>query len=220
MLDDPAPPRPEAFIHPLLVASACYDPGAVRDHLDLAVAALGMGACLDEVLFPALREIGRRWQLGRFDIEAERLASEAVRGWLEGLALSAPEPDGLAPLVLTCGPADLHSIGLEALGVLLRHHGRECRVLGARIPVRSLTIAVKANRPSGVVVVSHLRTNRLSATQSLRAAAALGPDVFYAGGAFSSVRLRRNVPGTHLDHDLRSACEVILQTTGTLGVRG
>jgi methanogenic corrinoid protein MtbC1 len=209
----PSPATPEFFRHELLVASVDYVPAGVRDRLDHAVRTLGLGACLDNVLFPALREIGLRWQLGRFDIEAERLATEAMRGWLEGLALSAPEPDGSAPLVLTCGPADLHSIGLEALGVLLRHHGRDCRMLGARVPVRALTIAVKANRPSGVVVVSHLRTNRLSATQALRAAAALGPEVFYAGGAFSTARLRRNVPGTHLDANLQSACAVILGTT-------
>ena len=205
-----ASPGPQSFVDAVLVASASYDPAAVRDQLDLAVRALGLGCCLDEVLFPTLREIGHRWQLGRFDIEAERLATEAVRGWLEGLALAAPAPSDFAPMILTCGPADLHSIGLEALGVLLRHHGRPCRVLGARVSVRALTTAVKAGRPDGVVVVSHLRSNRLSATQALRAAAALGPEVFYAGGAFGSVRLRRNVPGTHLDANLQSACSLIL----------
>lgn len=210
MVAEAAPLSPAVFIHEVLVAAAAYDPAAVRHQLHLAVGALGVGGCLDDVLFPALREIGQQWQFGRFDIEAERLASEAMRGWLEGLTLSAPEPDGSAPLILTCGPADRHSIGLEALAVLLRQHGRGCRVLGTRVSVHALAIAVKANRPSGVVVVSHLRTNRLSATQALRAAAALGPDVFYAGGAFSTVRLRRNVPGTHLDGNLRSACAVIL----------
>ncbi len=198
------------FIDALLVASIEYDPAAVRRQLDLAVHLLGLGHCLDTVLFPALREIGHRWQDGRFDVEAERLSTEAVRGWLEGLALRAPEPDDSAPLILTCGPSDVHSVGLEALAVLLRHHGQRCRVLGARVSVRTLTTAVRVNRPRGVVVVSHLRTNRASATRALRAAAALGPDVYYAGGAFGTVRLRRHLPGTYLDADLRGACAVIL----------
>lgn len=213
MLEGSTPMRPEAFIRAVLVASASYDPAAVRHQLDLAEAELGLGRCLDDVLFPALREIGHLWQRGGFDIEAERLASEAVRGWLETLALEAPEPSEAAPLILTCGPADLHTIGLEALGILLRRHGRPCRVLGSRVTVRALTVAVRVNRPSGVVVVSHLRANRLTATQAIRAAAALGPAVFYAGAAFSTVRLRRNVPGTHLDANLQSACDVILATT-------
>jgi hypothetical protein len=210
----PGPPTAEVLVRELLFASRDYDPAAVRSRLDLAATTLGLGGCLDEVLFPVLREIGHRWQHRRFDIEAERLATEAMRGWLEALTLEVPEAGDWAPVLLTCGPADLHSIGIEALAVLLRLHGRPCRVLGTRVPVRTLTSAVRANRPSVVVLVSHLRSNRLTATQALRAVAALGPEVFYAGGAFGSVRLRRHVPGTYLDGDLREACEVILRTTG------
>ncbi len=214
MPDHAAAPSAETYVTDLVGACVAYDPAGVRGRLDDASRALGLGHCLDNVLFPALREIGRRWQQGHLDIEAERLSSEAVRGWLEALAHQAPGPSDAAPLILTCGPADLHSIGLEALGVLLRHQGHPCRVLGGRVPVRTLSVAVRASRPPAVVVVSHLRANRLSATQSLRAAAAMGPDVFYAGGAFSSARQRRHVPGTHLDTTLQGACALILATTG------
>jgi len=203
---------PLNFVHQILAAASSRHPHDVGEQLDLAVLALGVGGCLDEVLFPAMREIGRAWQSGLVSIEEERLASEAARGWLERSALGAPEPSDAPPMVLTCGPADLHSIGLEALGLLLRHHRRRCRVLGPRTSVRALTTAVRASRPSGVVVVSHLRANRLSATQSLRAAAALGAEVFYAGHAFSSARLRRNVPGTHLDTNLQDACALLLRS--------
>ena len=149
--------------------------------LDLAIGASSLGGCVDDVLFPALREIGCLWQSGELDLEAERLTSEAVRGWLEVLALSAPEPSDAAPLILACGPADQHSIGLEALDVLLRHQGQRCRVLGSRTSVRALTTAMNANRPRGVVIASHLAANRSSAAGALRAAAALGAEVFYAG---------------------------------------
>ncbi len=202
-----------AFVERLLAASASYDPGGLRVELDLAVEALGLGGCLDEVLFPMLRGIGRSWQSGSLGIEAERLATETARAWLESLALGAPEPTNAPSIVLTCGPADVHSIGLEALGVLLRHRRQQCRVLGSRTSVRALTIAIKANHPSAVVVVSHLRRNRPTATQALRAAAELGPEVFYAGDAFGSVRLRRNVPGTHLDGGIRKASEVLLESS-------
>ncbi len=109
-------PTPAVFVQEIVVACASYDPARVRDELDLAVAAIGVGGCLDEVLFPALRQIGLLWQSGQLDFEAERLTSEVVRGWLEVLALQAPEPVDAAPLLLACGPADRHSIGLEALG--------------------------------------------------------------------------------------------------------
>ncbi len=205
----PMPP-PAVFVQEIVVACAEYDPARVRDELDLAAETLGIGGCIDEVLFPALRQIGHLWHCGHLDLDAERLTSEVVRGWLEVLTLRAPEPIDAAPLLLACGPADRHSIGLEALGVLLRLQRRRCRVLGGRTSVRALTTAVRANRPSAVVIASHLKANRASATLSLRAAAALGPEVFYAGDAFASVRLRRHVPGTHLDTTVQGACALIL----------
>ncbi len=219
MIEPEGPSGAAAFSDGIFAATVARDHAVIRGQLDLAVLALGIGDCLDEVLFPVLRRIGRSWQSGQLDIAAERLATETTRGWLETLALSSPEPTAAPPLVLTCGPADQHSIGLESLGVLLRHHGQSCRVLGPRPSVRAVQVAVRANRPRGVVLVSHLRRNRLSATQALRAAAALGPEVFYAGEAFGSARLRRNVPGTHLDTDLRGARDVLLGLSkgGNLG---
>lgn len=208
------------FIAEILDACVTYAPSRARDVLEEAVAALGLGGCIDDVLFPAMREIGSRWQLGRLEIEAERLTTEVVRGWLEGLTLRAPEPFEAAPLLLTCGPADLHSIGLEALAVLLRHHRRPCRVLGTKTSVRTLTTAVRANRPSAVVIASHLRNNRASAAMAVRAAASLGPEVFYAGDAFGSARLRRHVPGTYLDTTLQGACTLILASPPVRAVPG
>jgi methanogenic corrinoid protein MtbC1 len=211
----PAPPNPEVSIRHILVACVNYDPARVRAELDLAIGAGSLGGCVDDVLFPALRQIGALWQAGELDLEAERLTSEAVRGWLELLALRAPEPTDSAPLILACGPADRHSIGLEALDVLLRHQGQACRVLGSRTSVRTLTTSVHANRPRAVVIASHLRANHSSATSSVRAAAALGVEVFYAGGAFASASQRRHVPGTHLGSTLQSACALILGTAST-----
>jgi methanogenic corrinoid protein MtbC1 len=201
-----------AFVREILSAALARDSDCVRDQLDLATSALTLGVCLDEVLFPAMRQLGRWWQSGHLGIEDERLATEAARGWLERLTLRAPGPEDTAPILLTCGPADQHSLGLEALGVLLRTNGQRCRVLGPRVSIRALTTAVRVNDPTAVVVVSHLRSNRLSATQSLRAVAALGVEVFYAGEAFGSVRARRHVPGTHLDTSLRGACTTLLES--------
>jgi methanogenic corrinoid protein MtbC1 len=209
-------PDPAVFVQEIVSACGNYDPARVRVELDLAVESSDVGHCVDDVLFPALRQIGGLWQSGELDLEAERLTSEVVRGWLEALTLRAPAPIDAAPLLLACGPADRHSIGLEALAVLLSHQRRRCRVLGGRTSVQALTTAVQANRPSAVVIASHLRANRKSATLSLRAAAALGPAVFYAGSAFSSARLRRNVPGTHLNTTLQGACTLILEAPSPL----
>ena len=61
-----------------------------------------------------------------------------------------------ASLVLACGPTDLHTIGLEALCVLLRYDGWSCRLLGARTSVPALAAAMHATGADAVVIVSHL----------------------------------------------------------------
>jgi hypothetical protein len=206
-------PSTSNLIDGLMDAASRNDPVGVRGELDAALGALGLGACIDDVLLPVMRRIGNQWQQGQWDIETERLTTETVRAWLEVRLLSAPEPGPAAAVLLACGPRDQHSIALEALGLLLRNQAQSCRMLGPRTSIRSLTVAIAANRPSGIVVVSHLRSSRLGATQALRSIASPGPPLFYAGDAFATRRLRRNVPGTYLGTNIQAASRAILRAT-------
>ena len=64
----------------ILDASERSDPVAVRAHLSEAHAALGLGPCLDDVLLPAMQQVGLWWQTGRCTVEDEHLTTEAARG--------------------------------------------------------------------------------------------------------------------------------------------
>jgi DNA-binding transcriptional MerR regulator len=193
----------------ILDASAQSDPLAVRAQLTAAHDALGLGACLDDVLLPAMQQVGLWWQTGRCTVEDEHLTTEAARAWLESLSSSTPAPVRTPPIVLACGPTDLHTIGLEALCLLLRNERWSCRLLGARTSVPALAAAVHATGAGAVVIVSHLNSGRARAVQSLRSADRDGVKVFYAGNAFTAPRSRRNLPGTFLGTRLQDACEII-----------
>ena len=93
-----------AHIAAILDASERSDPVAVRAHLDEAHHALGLGPCLDDVLLPAMQQVGLWWQTGRCTVEDEHLTTEAARAWLEALNSSAPAPARTPSLVLACGP--------------------------------------------------------------------------------------------------------------------
>ncbi len=193
----------------ILAASERSDPAAVRTHLSEAHADLGLGPCLDDVLLPAMQQVGLWWQTGRCTVEDEHLTTEAARAWLETLSSSAPAPVRTSSIVLACGPTDLHTIGLEALCVLLRHEGWSCRLLGARTSVPAMTAAMHATGADAVVIVSHLSSGRARAVESLRTAAGEGAEVFYAGNAFTAPRSRRNLPGTYLGTRLQEGCALI-----------
>lgn len=198
------------FVDSVLAASARSDPIAVREQLDLASRALGLGACVDDVLMPAMRQVGAWWQSGRCDVEQERLTTEAVRGWLESITLLAPMPAHPRPVLLACGPTDLHTVGLESLAVLLRYQSCACRLLGARTSIVALSTAIQANNAAAVVVVSHLNSGRQRAIETLRAVSEIDVDLFYAGNAFASPRSRSGVPGSYLGGRLQDARDLII----------
>jgi hypothetical protein len=206
---------PRGWVDQLLAASERMEPGAVREVLDRAHHELGLSATLDEVLMPGMRQIGSWWETGRCDIAQEHLTTEVARGWLARMSALGPSPRAERPVLLACGPRDLHTLGLEGLAALLTHQGLPCRVLGARTPERTLVTAVEAMEAAGVVVVSHLSTQRRPAVDALRAAAATGCPVFYAGNAFLFPGARKDVPGTYLGEKLGDAAALIVSTTGS-----
>ncbi len=193
----------------LLAASQAKSPGAMRAALDQARHDLGLGAMIDEVLMPAMRQIGTWWETGHCDVAQEHLTTEVARAWLGRLLLSAAAEHLDRPLVLACGPRDQHTLGLEALALLLTTAGHSCRNLGARTTEKALLTAATANSAAAVVVISHLATHRRSTSAVLRATADTGRQVFYGGNAFLFPSARRDLPGTYLGENVAAAATLI-----------
>lgn len=199
-----------ARINQFLVASQLMEPDSVRAVLDLAQAELGLAAALDEVLLPAMRQIGNWWETGRCDVGQEHLTTEVARGWLARATSFAPDSTDDRPVILACGPRDMHTLGLEALATLLAHHRRSCRVLGARTPQANLVTAVGITSAAAVVIVSHLSTYRRVTVETIRAVADTGTPTFYAGNAFFFPGSREGVPGTYLGENVAMAADLVL----------
>ncbi len=199
---------PDSLIEALLQASQEYKPDTIGEILDAAQQSLGLGRTVDDVLLPALRQLGRRWQSGEADVSHEHLATNAVRGWLSKISQPGP-PRQLGPIVLCCGPRDDHTLGLEALRALLAERGFDCLLLGARTPVESLTRAVRDTVGAAVILVCHLPAGRQAAVDALRSAELRRTSIYYAGGAFASPQARHGVPGHHLGDNLTNAADSV-----------
>ena len=162
------------------------------------------------VALPAMREMGSRWKAGVCDTAHEHLATEAVRVWLARQSAMAPAAFRPFPLVLACGPKDLHTIGLESFGVVLARRGWSIRTLGPLTPVSSLVAAVRAAEARGAVVTSQRGVTRRSAVEAITAVdgAARRRGVLRR----RRVRHRRraaDVPGTYLGEDIVEAAEIL-----------
>jgi DNA-binding transcriptional MerR regulator/methylmalonyl-CoA mutase cobalamin-binding subunit len=206
---------PDLLIEALLQASQEFKPDTIREILDAAQQVLGLGRTVDDVLLPALRQIGQRWQSGEADVSHEHLATNAIRGWLSGLNQTRPPLRQFQPVVLCCGPRDDHTLGLEALGALLAERGLDCLLLGARTPAESLVRAVCDTAAAAVILVCHLTAGRQAAVDALRSADLDQTSIYYAGGAFTSHQARHGVPGHHLGDNLTSAADSIANALGS-----
>jgi hypothetical protein len=204
-MDGPA----RALIDEFLVQSSSGDPAGLHEVLWRAERTLGLGPCIDDVLMPSMRQVGLWWETGRCDVAEEHLTTESVRGWLNDVTSFAPIPNQAGPVLLACGPSDLHTLGLEALASIMRYRGWTCRVLGARVPAESLLTAARGTGAVAVVVASHVASGRLRAVESIRRCDRAGMTTFYAGNGFGSPKSRVGVPGLYLGTRLEDACGLI-----------
>ncbi|MEA2447791.1 MAG: MerR family transcriptional regulator, light-induced transcriptional regulator, partial [Actinomycetota bacterium] len=188
---------------------------SVSDVLIDATSEMGAEATVLSVAFPALREIGRWWDVGSAMVSNEHSATAGVRAWLAAAQLSTDAPVERRPVVLACGPDEMHSIGLEAFELFLVNRGWPCVTLGALTPREEIAAVVRQVDAGGVVITSHQATTRRTAIDALREVRSLRrARVFYAGRAFSSPGARMGVPGIYLGEDLATAADLVDVTIG------
>jgi DNA-binding transcriptional MerR regulator len=203
--------RPHTELFDRFLSSAMQlDPAGLREALTEGADTIGVEATIRDVALPAMREMGSRWKAGVCDTDHEHLATEAVRVWLARQSAMAPPPFQPFPLVLACGPKDLHTIGLEAFGVVLARRGWSIRTMGPLTPVDSLVAAVRAAEARAAIVTSQRSVTRRAAVEAIEAVEALpGVKAFYAGAAFGPSAARKDVPGTYLGDDVVAAADIL-----------
>ncbi len=199
----------QKLIDDFLAASHRLDPSSVNALLDHAKQELGIDEAVSGVLFPAMRQIGVWWESGQCDVAHEHLATETVRAWLNRQLYLGPAPWQPEVILLAAGPRDLHTIGLEAMSVLLAHRGWPCRLLGPRTPANSLRAAAAGTGAKAVIIASQMSVGRRSAVEALRAVEPTRAALFYAGNAFTTRSARHAVPGTYLGDGLSASADQV-----------
>ncbi len=212
----------DPLIEHFVEAARHLDSAAMMHVLDSARIERGLGRTVDEILLPAMRQIGGWWETARCDapsfggsVASEHLATQTVRSWLSRSRQALSDIPRTQREILSCGPQDDHTLALESLAAVMGKDGWDCRILGARTPAPSLSIAIQQINPVAAVVVSHLSVARRSAVEALRLAQHSNACLFYAGGAFLSRQARRGVPGTYLGTNVSQAADLIAESCPT-----
>ena len=194
----------------LMAAAHRFDPAGVVEVLDRSLGVHGLGSTVDDVLFPALREIGDRWARREWDVAQEHLTSTTIQGWLRAQHQRQTRmlPPGYVVL-LGCGPEEQHTLGLDAFAALLAQEGLTSLNLGANTPAASFRTTIQEVGPSAVVVACHAVSGRPGTNATLRALGDTAAHLYYAGAAFRTQATRQSVPGTYLGGTLSRAATLV-----------
>jgi methanogenic corrinoid protein MtbC1 len=106
-----------------------------------------------EVLAPALRDVGDRWQHGQLLVAQEKEVSELTRDIIAELSWRHAPPEPSRPaIVAACIQGERHELGLRMVCGLLRAEGWAIHYLGADVDTGFLLDAVRLHQPVAVLL--------------------------------------------------------------------
>lgn len=108
---------------------------------------------LEAVYFPALRDIGDRWERGDISVVQEHYASSVLRAHFASLLVAVGPSSSRAPhAACTTFPEDLHELSALALSIQLSLDGHRVSYLGPNLPAREVAKFVRQLAPRLVCV--------------------------------------------------------------------
>lgn len=229
-LEPPSGPAAAAASPPLAGLSAellgCllqFDESKCGELLRRAFALYPVAQVLEEIVTPALVEIGERWHQGKIAIAHEHFASQLIMQHLMGMLAASAPPNRPGLIVAACAPGETHQIGLLILVVLLRWRGWDVKYLGPDLPLERLEESLGALRPS-ILMFSANRAETARALAGLPAVLARfrdpQPITVVGGQAFLAYRLPESLPVMYLpgapSETVRSIENLMNEQTHTL----
>lgn len=192
-----------------LGAIARLDVGAAEAILARAAMLMPTEQFLVEVVAPALREVGDRWERKEFRIAHERVATGAARGLLFSLARLHPPREQLGAVVVAAPRGERHELGAMMAAMLASLRGFTVLYLGADVPENEIAY-VSEVRHVELVLLSVVNLSPAEVRQVARSLSTTVPagTRIISGGAASIP-----VSGTRIEHmpDL-AALDVLLRS--------
>jgi DNA-binding transcriptional MerR regulator/methylmalonyl-CoA mutase cobalamin-binding subunit len=168
LAEDALHARHADLIARFIEAATAMDIAATGAVLDETFALGSFESIVDDVLMPALVELGAAWSERRLDVAAEHAASAAVYRRLSAL-YEAAAVMGEPRLVVGLPPGARHELGALAFSVAVRRLGVSLVYLGADVPVSSWVHVMRQNRARVAVIAIVQEDDRTTALDVARA---------------------------------------------------
>ena len=203
---------PAQITRQLYQALLRYDEVEAANLVRQSLASFELIAFMQDVLTPALVQIGEAWYRGEIGITAEHYASAFVRGKLLALLQAYPLRKGAPYIMLGGAPNEAHEIGALMMSVLLRSRGYQAEFLGPDLPLDDLADHARYEKPHMIILTATTRESAINLERMQDKLSRLRPAPLFGYGGFAFVydpALRTRVPGIFLGETLAAAVEKI-----------
>jgi DNA-binding transcriptional MerR regulator len=197
-------------------AATALEPAAVEAVLDAMFSTGSFEGVVDDLLLPALIEMGEAWEEGRLTVAAEHAASHAVLRRLAAAFQAAGRPStGPGAVLVGLPPGSRHELGALAFAVAARRVGLPILYLGPDLPVADWVATADRTRAAAAVIATPTAADARPAATVGQALAA-DPDLALAFGgraAEAAAGLTRDDHGAApivLPGSIREAVDVLL----------
>ena len=122
-----------------------------------------------DVIDPAMREVGRLWEVAQISVAQEHLATQITQSVIAtlGLQLRAEASVGDGRLaVVACSPGERHALGGQMVADFLESQGWTTLSLGPDTPSTELVAFARGQRAELVALSTALPRNLLSVTRT------------------------------------------------------
>jgi methanogenic corrinoid protein MtbC1 len=152
---------------------------AAESALALARSGRAVEQVVEDVVLPAMIQVGFLWETGRVSVADEHAATEVCRYVLYRLFdnVEPARPGGLKALV-SCVPGDEHELGVEIVGEYLQLKGWEVFIVGRSAPPEDILKALAEFHPHvaffSATLVANLPATRVLVAEAQKALPGLG----------------------------------------------
>jgi methanogenic corrinoid protein MtbC1 len=140
----------QAFLQQVIAGDLHVASRTIRETAEVG---MPLADLFEQVLVPALVEVGNRWATGEILVAQEKEISELVRELVVELSLRHARPlEGQPSFVAGCVAGEKHELGLRMICGLLRARGCTVHFLGADVDTRFLLQSVELRHPDALLL--------------------------------------------------------------------
>lgn len=173
---------------------------------------------LNEMLLPAINEVGRLFDTGKYFLPQLIASAEAMKisiEYLEPLLATGSEQDEMPTVVIATVEGDIHDIGKNLVAMMLKNYGFRVIDLGKDVPREEIIKTAKENNASIIALSALMTTTMQEMRRVIEFANENGVDSkVMIGGAVITEEYADEIGADGYSKDAADAVKVAMKLTG------